>query len=99
MNRRKFIFGSAAVGAAAASVPWGYKYYEAAKRKRQPLIYPPVLSQFCDEEMIRKIGFAYRNSFPAENSKNQLTTLILNDIKIPESALSENSVNETLLKN
>lgn len=98
MNRRKFIIASAAVGAAAATIPWGYKQYEEFKWKSHPLIYPPVLSQFCDQETIKKIGQEYRNSFPAENSKEQLTSLILNKVKTPESGSSEISVNDVLLK-
>jgi hypothetical protein len=98
MNRRKFIIASATAGAAAAAVPWGYKQYEDYKWKSQPLIHPAVLMRFCDEATVRKIGQDYRNSFPAENSKDQLTSLILKEIKVPASAKTENVVNEGTLK-
>jgi hypothetical protein len=98
MNRRKFIIVSATAGAAAAAIPWGYKEYEEYKWKSHPLIHPVVLMRFCDEATVRKIGQEYRNSFPSENSKDQLTSLILTEVKVPLSGQTENDVNEAALK-
>jgi hypothetical protein len=98
MKRRKFILAIVAVGAAAIAVPWGFKRYENLRWKSQPLIHPEVLSQFCDEEAIRKIGLVYRASVPAENSKEQLTKLILSEVKTSDPGYSGNSLNENQLK-
>src|SRR5664279_3909684 len=79
MKRRTFIVGSVAtvtVAAAAIAIPVAYRKYEDAKWDR-PLIRPMILSNFCDEETIRKIGLAYRSKFPAENTERKLIDLLI----------------------
>jgi hypothetical protein len=75
MKRRTFIIATVAAGTAIA-VPVLYNRYKTAKWDK-PLIHPAILSHFCDEEAIRKIGIDYRSKFPAENSEKQLIDLLL----------------------
>jgi hypothetical protein len=75
MKRRTFIIASITAGAAIA-IPVLYKKQQNSKWDK-PLIRPVILSHFCDEEAIRKIGIDYRSKFPAENSEKQLIDLLL----------------------
>src|ERR1700753_1836183 len=66
MTRRSFLTRLAVVsGAIITSEYLRWRYLGSG---RLPLSCPPVLSSFCDEETMRKIGFAYLALVPAENS-------------------------------
>lgn len=40
--------------------------------EKQPLIFPLILSSFCDEETLAKIGTEYRKKFSDEDSREKL---------------------------
>ncbi len=96
MKRRTFILASS-VTAVAVAVPWAYTRYEHSKWKREPLMHPLVLSYFCDEETIRKIGKAYRKAVPSEDSHEKLSTLLLDEARKADPVISLNAVDDRQL--
>lgn len=94
MKRRTFILASSAA-AAAIAVPWSYARYQNSEWKRRPLMHPLVLSHFCDEETIRKIGTAYRTIVPSENSKEKLSSLLLSEAHKTGLGISGNTFDDS----
>ena len=90
MKRRTFIISTAVVGVA-AGVTLYYKWPREAKLEKLPLLYPFILSGFCDEAAVRGIGFTYRNHVPAENSKEKLLSLLTSDLQSKQISLSDHS--------
>jgi hypothetical protein len=74
MKRRYFIWLSVLAGSA-ITAPLIIK--SRLRALKNPLTNPDILSHFCDEETIRKIGAAYRIKFPAENDAKKLKELIV----------------------
>ena len=71
MKRRTFIFTGVAV-AAGIGLSDFFLLNNQPKWKKQPLLYPFILSNFLDEESLRAIGNSYRHKRPDENSKVKL---------------------------
>ena len=78
MKRRTFILTTAAAGTAVGLGIW-YKWFQGAKWKNHPIMFPLVLSSFCDEVSLRNIGKSYITLFPSENSKDKLLSSLLKD--------------------
>lgn len=97
MKRRTFILASSAT-AVAIAVPWAYIRYENSKWKKEPLMHPLVLSYFCDEETIKKIGRVYRKVVPSEDSHEKLSTLLLSEARKADPVISVNTVEDRQLK-
>jgi hypothetical protein len=98
MKRRTFIL-SAVILATAIAIPAYYFRSRQSMRNKPPLIHPIMLSQFCDEQTIRKIGMTYRSMFKAENSENQLMTFLLQDSTANNSSLPAKSIDSSQLEN
>ena len=96
MKRRSFIRASIIL-VTTISIPLLFKKYQLFKWKRFPLIHPVILSHFCDEETIQKIGIGYRSIVPAENSERQLHALLLNTLAENERNISDPAVLSNLL--
>lgn len=96
MKRRSFIRASIIL-VTTISIPLLFKKYQLFKWKRFPLIHPVILSHFCDEETIQKIGITYRSIVPAENSEKQLHALLLNTLLENEQNISDPAVISNLL--
>ena len=77
MKRRTFIISIAVVGMA-VGIPVFLNLKKGSKWKEHPLLYPLILSGFCDEKTIRKIGVSYRALVPNENSEDKLLALLTN---------------------
>lgn len=75
MKRRTFIYSTAVVGVATGLTLY-YKWPKESKWEKLPLMYPYILSGFCDETTVKNIGLTYRNLVPAENSKEILTKIL-----------------------
>ena len=89
MKRRTFIISSAVFGTAVgASIL--FKRKNGLKWKEHPLLYPLILSGFCDEKTMRNIGVCYRALVPNENSQDKLLTLLTNDMSSKHFMSSEN---------
>ena len=71
MKRRTFIYTGVAV-AAGIGLSDFFLLNNQPKWKKQPLLYPFILSNFLDEESLRAIGNSYRHRRPDENSKVKL---------------------------
>jgi len=76
MNRKKFLLISAVV---ATSIALPIVKYGLADKPNNPLEYPAILNQFCDEQEIVAIGKKYRKLAPAEDKKELLEKLLLTD--------------------
>ncbi|HVY74664.1 MAG TPA: hypothetical protein VG890_07530 [Puia sp.] len=92
MKRKTFIM--VAVGTATAiSVPFISLWYKKSQRRKHPLSYPLMLSLFCDETELRKIGTDYLKNNPTENSKEQLFALLQSEGSVksggPQNATAE----------
>ena len=77
MKRKKFLLITAGAVTAAALpvVKYSCRNVETVDR----LEYPIILNQFCDNGEIIAIGKHYRRLVPAEDNKERLTALLLND--------------------
>ena len=92
MKRKTFILtASAAVTGAAFGGFALYKLHK-EKLKKRPLIYPYILSSFCDEEIFRNIGNSYRAIVPTENSSQKLLSLLTNGLKNSEISSADHSI-------
>jgi hypothetical protein len=90
MKRRTFIYSTAVVGVAAGLTLY-YEWPKESKWEKLPLMYPYILSVFCDEATVKNIGLTYRNLVPAENSKEKLTTILTNDFQGKQISFSDHS--------
>jgi hypothetical protein len=90
MKRRTFIYSTAVVGVAAGLTIY-YKWPKEPKWEQLPLLYPYILSGFCDEATVRNIGVTYRNLVPTENSKEKLTTILTGGFQNKNISLSDHS--------
>jgi hypothetical protein len=75
MKRRTFIYTGVAV-AAGIGLSDLFLLSNESKWKRQPFIYPFVLSNILDDASLRVIGDSYRVMSPDENSKEKLLKAI-----------------------
>ena len=75
MKRRTFIYTGVAVAAGIALSDLLLLNNE-SKWKKQPFLYPFILSNFLDEGSLRIIGNSYRVKKPDENSKEKLLNAI-----------------------
>ena len=81
MKRRTFIYTGVAVAAGLGVSDLFLLNYE-AKWKKQPFLYPFILSNILDEESLRVIGNSYRVKRPDENSKEKLLNAITRGMPI-----------------
>lgn len=80
LKRRTFIItGIAAVSGAAIGSFYLLRGNE-TKWKKQPLIYPLVLSNFLNEASLRSVGKSYLSAHPEDNSGIKLSNEITKDI-------------------
>ncbi len=78
MNRRFFILSAATVG---VGLPVAYYIKEKhLLKKSNPLAVPGLLSSFCSEFMLKKIGANYLAQMPGENAVKTLQNLLLTDV-------------------
>lgn len=75
MKRRTFIQLFLVTGAA-LSIPYLNNIVDGIGLNN-PLDFPAMLSNFCDEDELLRIGSAYRKMNPSEDSKEILTRLLL----------------------
>ena len=75
MKRRTFIYTGVAV-AAGLGLSGLYLLNNESKWKKQPFLYPFILSDFLDEKSLRIIGNSYRMMRPDENSREKLLNAI-----------------------
>jgi hypothetical protein len=77
MKRRTFIYTGIAV---ATGLGLGGLFYwnKESKWKKEPFLYPFILSGFLDEESLRAIGNSYRVQRSGEDSKSTLMNAIRN---------------------
>ena len=75
MKRRTFIYTGVAV-AAGIGLSDLFLLSNESKWKKQPFIYPFILSNILDEASLRVIGNSYRFMRPDENSKEKLLKAI-----------------------
>ncbi len=80
MKRRTFIITTAVIGTAAGITVF-LKWPKGARWEKLPLMYPVILSGFCDDEVLRNLGISYRKIVPAEDSKEKLTTILTGGIR------------------
>jgi hypothetical protein len=81
MKRRTFIYTGVAVATGVGLCDL-YFWNNEPKWKRQPFLYPFILSNILDEESLRIIGNSYRVMKPDENSKIKLLNAITSKINI-----------------
>ena len=91
MKRRYFIWLSLLAGSVIA-IPGIFNNRLTALKKQ--LITPDMLSRFCDEESIRKIGIEYLAKFPFEKDEKILKKLIVSGRKGISMANAEITVDE-----
>jgi|SRR5665213_2921901 len=91
MKRRAFILVSITAGTA-TGIPFLYNSYRRSVWRNQPLIYPSLLSSFCDEESLRNLGISYRKINPAENSEKQLLSFLIPNKVREHSALTDRAL-------
>lgn len=91
MKRRAFILASITAGTATC-IPFLYNSYHRSVWRNQPLIYPSLLSSFCDEESLRNLGISYRKINPAENSEKRLLSFLIPDKVREHSALTDRAL-------
>jgi hypothetical protein len=81
MKRRNFIYTGVAV-ITGFGLSGLYLMNKESKWKKQPFLYPFILSDILDEESLRVIGKSFRVQQPQENSKLTLRNVITNGIQI-----------------
>lgn len=79
MKRRSFIYTSIALAAGLGLGDFFLLKYE-SKWKKQPFLYPFILSNILDENWLRIIGNSYRVLRPDENSKAKLLNVITSEM-------------------
>jgi hypothetical protein len=90
MKRRNFIYTGVAVAAGLGAGSY-FLVDNKSKWKKQPFLYPFILSNFLNEESLRVIGETFRVMNPDENSKVKL----LNAITLGINANQNNSKGAT----
>lgn len=80
MKRRAFIYTGIAI-ATGLGLSSLFLWNKESKWKKQPFLYPLILSGILDEESLRVIGQSYRAQRPDENSKLTLRNAIVNGIQ------------------
>ena len=75
MKRRTFIYTGVAVATGVGLCDFFFWKNE-PRWKKQPFLYPFILSNILDEESLRIIGNSYRSMKPDENSKIKLLNAI-----------------------
>ena len=90
MQRRTFIITTTVAGIA-AGVTVFYKWPRLPNWQKEPLMFPIILSGFCNEDALRNIGMSYRKIIPGEDSKDKLLALLTGGTQINPSNYSNNS--------
>lgn len=80
MKRRTFIYTGVAVAAGIGLTDLFLGNNE-PKWKKQPFLYPLILSNILDEESLRVIGNSYRDKKPDENSKVKILDAITSGVR------------------
>ncbi len=88
MKRRTFIVSTALIGVGAGAALY-LKWPREPKWEKFPLLYPYILSGFCDEGTVRNLGNAFRTLVPAENSKEKLMDLLTQNFQSLQISLSD----------
>jgi hypothetical protein len=88
MKRRTFIYTGVSV-ATVLGLSGLLLWNNDSKWKKQPLLYPLILSNFIDDESLRVIGNAYRMARPDENSKEKLLNAITKGIQNVQNKTSD----------
>jgi hypothetical protein len=88
MKRRTFIYTGVAVAGGIALSDLLLLNNE-SKWKKQPFLYPFILSNFLDEGSLRIIGNSYRINRPDENSKEELLNAITSGIPTIQSRTND----------
>jgi hypothetical protein len=88
MKRRTFIYTGVAI---VAGIGLGdlYLLNNESKWKKQPFLYPLILSNFLDEESLRVMGNSYRIQRPDENSKVRLLNALKNGMHTIQTRTNE----------
>ena len=76
MKRRTFIITASTVG---VGLPVAYYIKKHYWKSSDAIFIPDVLSNFCDERILKEIGIEYLHKVPAENENQKLKDLILTD--------------------
>lgn len=79
MKRRTFIYTAIGLTAVLGLGDFFLLNHE-SKWKKQPFLYPLILSNILDENWLRVIGNSYRVMRPDENSKARLLNAITNEM-------------------
>lgn len=79
MKRRTFIYTGITIAAVLGLGDLFLLKYE-SKWKKQPFLYPLILSNILDEEWLRVVGNSYRVMRPGENSKEKLLNAIKSEM-------------------
>jgi len=80
MKRRTFIYTGIALAAVLGFGDLFLLNYE-SKWKKQPFLFPLILSNILDEEWLRIVGNSYRVMRPDENSKEKLLNAIASEMQ------------------
>jgi hypothetical protein len=80
MKRRTFIYTGIALAAVLGFGDLFLLNYE-SKWKKQPFLFPLILSNILDEEWLRIVGNSYRVMRPDENSKEKLLNAITSEMQ------------------
>ena len=80
MKRRTFIYTGIALAGVLGLGDLFLLNYE-SKWKKQPFLFPLILSNILDEEWLRIIGNSYRVMRPGENSKAKLLNAISGELQ------------------
>jgi hypothetical protein len=81
MKRRNFIYTGVAVAVGLGAGSY-FLVDNESKWKKQPFLYPFILSNFLNEESLRVIGESFRAMNPDENSKVKLLNAITLGINV-----------------
>jgi hypothetical protein len=88
MKRRTFIYTGIAV-ATGLSLSGLFLWNKDSKWKKQPFLYPFILSGFLDEDSLRVIGKTYRVQRPGENSTSTLMNAIINGMHADQAKMND----------
>ena len=94
MKRRTFIHTGVAVAAGIGFIDL-FLFNNESKWKKQPFLYPLILSNFLDEGSLRVIGSSYLVIRPDENSKEKLLNAITRGMH-PIQTMTNDKANQTM---